>query len=171
MSKISSASAKPASAAAASPKLDARLVREIATMLSESDLTEIEVEKGDLRIRVARQTTIVTSAPAQTYAPAPAAVAIAATHASLPEALVVDEHNAADILKSPMVGTVYLRPSPDAKAFIEIGAHVSSGQKVLLIEAMKTFNDIVAHKSGAVTAILVEDGQPVEYGQPLFVIV
>jgi acetyl-CoA carboxylase biotin carboxyl carrier protein len=170
MSKISSASAKPASAAAASPKLDARLVREIATMLSESDLTEIEVEKGDLRIRVARQTTIVAAAP-QAYAPAPAAIAVAASHADLPEALVVDEHNAADILKSPMVGTIYLRPSPDAKAFVEIGTHVSSGQKVLLIEAMKTFNDIVAHKSGAITAILVEDGQPVEYGQPLFVIV
>ena len=169
MSKISSASAKPASASAASPKLDARLVREIATMLSESDLTEIEVEKGDLRIRVARQTTIVAAAPAQAYAPPPAAIAVA--HAGLPETLVVDEHNAADILKSPMVGTVYLRPSPDAKPFIEIGAHVASGQKVLLIEAMKTFNDIVAHKSGAVTAILVEDGQPVEYGQPLFVIV
>ena len=128
MSKISSASAKPASAAAASPKLDARLVREIATMLSESDLTEIEVEKGDLRIRVARQTTIVASAPAQAYAPAPAAIAVAAAH-SLPDALVVDEHNAADVLKSPMVGTVYLRPSPDAKAFVEIGSHVSSGQK------------------------------------------
>ena len=169
MSKISSASAKPASASADSPKLDARLVREIATMLSESDLTEIEVEKGDLRIRVARQTTIVAAAPAQAYAPPPPAIAVA--HAGLPETLVVDEHNAADILKSPMVGTVYLRPSPDAKPFIEIGAHVSSGQKVLLIEAMKTFNDIVAHKSGAVTAILVEDGQPVEYGQPLFVIV
>jgi acetyl-CoA carboxylase biotin carboxyl carrier protein len=139
-------------------------------MLSESDLTEIEVEKGDLRIRVARQTTIVASAP-QAYAPVPAAVAVAAAHAGLTEALVVDEHNAADVLKSPMVGTVYLRPSPDAKAFVEIGAHVSSGQKMLLIEAMKTFNDIVAHKSGAVTAILVEDGQPVEYGQPLFVIV
>jgi acetyl-CoA carboxylase biotin carboxyl carrier protein len=137
-------------------------------MLSESDLTEIEVEKGDLRIRVARQTTIV-AAPAQAYAQPPAAIAVA--HAGLPESLVVDEHNAADILKSPMVGTVYLRPSPDAKPFIEIGAHVASGQKVLLIEAMKTFNDIVAHKSGAVTAILVEDGQPVEYGQPLFVIV
>ncbi len=171
MSKISSASAKPASAAAASPKLDAKLVREIANMLSESDLTEIEVEKGDLRIRVARQTTIVASAPAQAYAPAAAVVAVSAANSGLPEALVVDEHNAADILKSPMVGTVYLRPSPDAKPFIEIGAHVTSGQKVLLIEAMKTFNDIVAHKSGAITAILVEDGQPVEYGQPLFVIV
>ena len=69
-----------------------------------------------------------------------------------------------------MVGTVYLRPSPDSKPFIEIGAHVVEGQKVLLIEAMKTFNDIVAHKSGAVTAMLVEDSQPVEYGQPLLVI-
>ncbi len=69
-----------------------------------------------------------------------------------------------------MVGTVYLRPSPDAKPFIEVGAHVAIGQKVLLVEAMKTFNDIVAHKGGTVTAILVEDGQPVEFGQPLLVI-
>jgi len=75
-----------------------------------------------------------------------------------------------DAVKSPMVGTAYLRPNPDAKPFVEIGARVSLGDKLLLIEAMKTFNDIVATKSGVVTAILVEDGQPVEYGEPLLVI-
>ena len=75
-----------------------------------------------------------------------------------------------DALKSPMVGTAYLRPSPDAKPFIEVGSRVTAGDKLLLIEAMKTFNDIVAPKGGAVTAILVEDGQPVEYGEPLLVI-
>ncbi len=167
-----SAAAKPASAS--SPKIDAGLVREIANMLSESDLTEIEVEKGDLRIRVARQATYVASAPGyaqqQQAAPvlaAPASAAVAAPAAGAPGAAPA---NSADILKSPMVGTVYLRPSPDAKPFVEIGTHVSAGQKVLLVEAMKTFNDIVAHKSGAITAILVEDGHPVEYGQALLVI-
>ncbi len=175
MSKISSPAPKPAAAnqspkgaASHSAKIDAALVREIANLLSESDLTEIEVEKGDLRIRVARQATMV--APAQAapaYAPAAAVAPVAAPGDSLAPA---EAHAAADILKSPMVGTAYLRPSPDAKPFIEVGVHVMAGQKVLLVEAMKTFNDIVAHKSGAVSAILIEDGQPIEYGQPLLVI-
>ncbi len=156
-------------AASDSTKIDATLVREIANLLSESDLTEIEVEKGDLRIRVVRQTSFVS--PAQAYAPAYTPAAAVAPVAGPGDSLAPAEaHAAADILKSPMVGTAYLRPSPDAKPFIEIGTHVSSGQKVLLVEAMKTFNDIVAHKSGAITAILIEDGQPVEYGQPLLVI-
>ena len=166
-----SAAAKPASAS--SPKIDAGLVREIANMLSESDLTEIEVEKGDLRIRVARQAThdfaARLCAAAACAAPVLAAPARRRRRSGrrAPGAAPADS---ADILKSPMVGTVYLRPSPDAKPFVEIGTHVSAGQKVLLVEAMKTFNDIVAHKAGAITAILVEDGQPVEYGQPLLVI-
>ena len=169
MSKTSSTAAKPA--AVSSPKIDCDIVREIANLLSESDLTEIEVEKGDLRIRVARQTMLM--APAPTFAPAQGFAALASAPtpgaAAAPDAA-ADAHDAADVLKSPMVGTVYLRPSPDAKPFIEIGTHVLSGQKVLLVEAMKTFNDIVAHKNGAITAILVGDGQPVEYGQPLLVI-
>ena len=133
------------------------------------------MEKGDLRIRVARQATIMASAPAYAQGSpmmsAPMMAAPAAAPATAPAAgpsgVAADS---ADILKSPMVGTVYLRPSPDAKPFVEIGTHVSAGQKVLLVEAMKTFNDIVAHKSGAITAILVDDGHPVEYGQPLLVI-
>jgi len=153
-----------------SSDIDAGLVREIALLLSETDLSEIEVERGDLRIRVARQA----------YAPAPVATAAymaaapmgvapmaAAPVAAAPAA---PEHDHADVLKSPMVGTVYLRPSPESKPFIEIGSHVTAGQKVLLVEAMKTFNDIVAHKSGTVTALLVDDASPVEYDQPLMVI-
>ncbi|WP_338052995.1 acetyl-CoA carboxylase biotin carboxyl carrier protein, partial [Rhodoblastus sphagnicola] len=97
--------------------------------------------------------------------PAPAAAPLAAAPVAA-----APEHDQADVLKSPMVGTVYLRPSPEAKPFIEVGAHVTEGHKVLLVEAMKTFNDIVAHKTGVITAILVEDAQPVEYGQPLMVI-
>ena len=167
----SAASQNPKSAASQSANIDAALVREIANLLSESDLTEIEVEKGDLRIRVARQASFVAQSPnfAQAYAPAPA-VAAAPVAAPMDSLAPAEAHASADILKSPMVGTAYLRPSPDAKAFIEIGTHVTAGQKVLLVEAMKTFNDIVAHKNGAITAILIEDGQPVEYGQPLLVI-
>jgi len=163
-----SPAAKPARGA--SSDIDAGLVREIALLLSETDLSEIEVERGDLRIRVARQT----QAPAQ-FAHAPIAtaatyVAAAPVAAPVPTTATAPDYDHADTLKSPMVGTVYLRPSPDSKPFIEIGAHVIEGQKVLLVEAMKTFNDIVAHKSGTVTAMLVEDSQPVEYGQPLLVI-
>jgi acetyl-CoA carboxylase biotin carboxyl carrier protein len=148
-------------------EIDAGLVREIALLLSETDLSEIEVQRGDLRIRVARQAHIAAPlAAAPTYLAAAPVVAapVAAAAAAGPD------YDHADALKSPMVGTVYLRPSPDSKAFIEVGTHVAAGHKVLLIEAMKTFNDIVAHKTGVVTAILVEDGQPVEYGQPLMVI-
>jgi acetyl-CoA carboxylase biotin carboxyl carrier protein len=174
MSKVSSASAKSSSSAASGDKIDARLVREIATMLSESDLTEIEVEKGDLRIRVARQATVLASAPTHPYAAHPFGAHPFGAHAAPPAPdaePAVAEHSEADTLTSPMVGTVYLRPSPESKPFIELGDHVTAGHKVLLVEAMKTFNEIVAHKSGAITAILIEDGQPVEYGQPLLVIV
>jgi acetyl-CoA carboxylase biotin carboxyl carrier protein len=172
MSKVSSASAKSLNSAASGDKIDARLVREIANMLSESDLTEIEVEKGDLRIRVARQATVLAPAPAHAYNPFGAHPFGAHPAAPAPDAEpAVAETNAADTLTSPMVGTVYLRPSPEARPFIELGDHVVAGHKVLLVEAMKTFNEIVAHKSGAITAILIEDGQPVEYGQPLLVIV
>ncbi|MCW2316789.1 biotin carboxyl carrier protein [Rhodoblastus acidophilus] len=151
-----------------SSEIDAGLVREIALLLSETDLSEIEVERGDLRIRVARQA--YAPAPVATAATYVAAAPAAAAPAPASAAPAAPEHDHADVLKSPMVGTVYLRPSPDSKPFIEVGAHVTEGQKVLLVEAMKTFNDIVAHKSGTVTALLVEDAQPVEYGQPLMVI-
>jgi acetyl-CoA carboxylase biotin carboxyl carrier protein len=163
--------AKPAQGTASD--IDAGLVREIALLLSETDLSEIEVEQGDLRIRVARQTQSPVAcghtpvAAAACVAAPPVAAAPAPAPAAAPAG---PDYDHADALKSPMVGTVYLRPSPDSKPFIEVGAHVAEGQKVLLVEAMKTFNDIVAHKSGTVTALLVEDSQPVEYGQPLMVI-
>jgi acetyl-CoA carboxylase biotin carboxyl carrier protein len=153
------------------------LLRLIAALLTDSDLSEIEIEKGDLRIRATRGAA-APQAPATfapTYyqsapAPAPAAVlAPAAKPAPIVEAPAAQADNV-NAVKSPMVGTAYLRPNPEAKAFVEIGARVSAGDKLLLIEAMKTFNDIVAPKAGVVTAILVEDGQPVEYGEPLLVI-
>jgi acetyl-CoA carboxylase biotin carboxyl carrier protein len=149
------------------------LLRLVAGLLTDSDLSEIEIEKGDLRIRAARGSA-APPAPA-TFAPTYYQTAPAPVSAPAPKAAPIVEAPAAradnaDVVKSPMVGTAYLRPNPEAKAFVEIGARVSVGDKLLLIEAMKTFNDIVAPKAGVVTAILVEDGQPVEYGEPLLVI-
>lgn len=149
--------------------IDPELVREMAQLINETDLTEIEVQKGDLRIRVARTITATVMAPvaaAPAFAPAPAAAAV-------PAAAPADAKAAAahpGTVNSPMVGTAYRRPSPEAKPFIEVGQEVKAGERVLLVEAMKTFNDIVAPRAGKVVAILVEDGQPVEYGEPLLVI-
>lgn len=148
--------------------IDPELVRDLALLIAETDLTEIEVAKGDLHIRVARNVTANVVVP-QMAAPAPvAAYAPAPTAAAAPVAASVTDHPGT--VNSPMVGTAYRRPSPDAKPFIEVGSKVQAGDKLLLVEAMKTFNDIVAPRSGTVTAVLVEDGQPVEYGEPLLVI-
>ncbi len=146
------------------------LLRLVAGLLAESDLTELEVEMGELRIRAARAAAPAPAPPSFVpthHAPPPAAPAAAAPRHAPVQAAPADN---ADAVKSPMVGTAYLRPNPESKAFVEIGARVSAGDKLLLIEAMKTFNDIVAPKAGVVTAILVEDGQPVEYGEPLLII-
>lgn len=149
---------------------DLELVRELARLVSDSTLTEIEVEKDDLRIRVARQAP--PAAPATTYvqAAAPAAQALAApvAIAAAPAAAPRGDHPGA--VTSPMVGTAYRRASPDAKPFVEIGSKVDAGDKLLLVEAMKTFNDITAPRAGTVTAIMFDDGQPVEYGEPLLII-
>ena len=151
--------------AAAEQAVDSSLVREIADMLAATNLTEIEVEKGDLRIRVSRH-----AAPQNAVvAPSPVSVSVSApaTVAAIPAAPTAEHPGT---LKSPMVGTVYRRSGPDAKPFVEIGSPVRSGDKVLLVEAMKTFNEIVAHRSGIISAILIEDGEPVEFDQPLLVI-
>ena len=146
--------------------IDPELVRELAELLNQTDLTEIEVEKGDLRVRVARNISTTVQVPAAAPMMAmPAPVAAAAAPA---EAKPTAAHPGA--VPSPMVGTAYRRPSPDAKPFVEIGSVVKQGERILLVEAMKTFNDIVAPRAGKVTAIMVEDGQPVEYGEPLLVI-
>ncbi len=147
--------------------IDPELVREMAQLINETDLTEIEVQKGDLRIRVARTitaTVMAPVAPAPAFAPAPVAAAAAAPA----DAKAAAAHPGT--VNSPMVGTAYRRPSPEAKPFLEVGEEVKAGERVLLVEAMKTFNDIVAPRAGKVVAILVEDGQPVEYGEPLLVI-
>jgi acetyl-CoA carboxylase biotin carboxyl carrier protein len=150
--------------------IDQALIRDLAGILNETDLTEIEVEQGELRIRVSRAGTPVMAAPqlyaaGQAHPAAPVSAPAASAPASVPAAV-----NSANAVPSPMVGTVYFAPAPGANAFIEIGAKVKEGQTILIIEAMKTMNQIPAPRSGTVTAILVEDAQPVEYGEPLIVI-
>ncbi|WP_370876799.1 acetyl-CoA carboxylase biotin carboxyl carrier protein [Ancylobacter amanitiformis] len=150
------------------PNIDPALVREIANLLSESDLTEIEVQHEDLRIRVVRAApTVYATAPAPAVAaPAPAAApaAVAAPAAS------VDPAKHPGVVPSPMVGTAYLSPEPGARAFIEVGTVVKEGQTLLIVEAMKTMNAIPAPRAGTITRILVENAQPVEYGEPLVII-
>jgi acetyl-CoA carboxylase biotin carboxyl carrier protein len=155
--------------AKASP-FDPELVRELASLIAETDLTEIEVAKGDLRIRVARTLTATVSVPmaAPAAAPAPVVAPPASTESGHGVGKAAAAHPGAVL--SPMVGTAYRKPSPDARNFVEIGSKVDAGDKLLLVEAMKTFNDIVAPRAGTVTAIFVEDGQPIEYGEPLLVI-
>ncbi len=143
------------SAAAA---IDTELVEILAQLVTRLGLSEIEVAKGDFKIRVARQLSAAVIQPAMTL---PQAAATGAPSAPA---------DGPGTVKSPMVGTVYLRASADAVPFVEVGAQVKTGDKVLLVEAMKTFNEILAPRAGTVTGILVEDGQPVEYGQPLLVI-
>jgi acetyl-CoA carboxylase biotin carboxyl carrier protein len=150
--------------------IDPDLVRQIALLISETDLTEIEVEKGDLRIRVARQVSVapIVQAVAAPIVPAAAPVAVSPVAAATEKPADLGAHPGA--VRSPMVGTAFRRASPGSTAFIEIGSQVKQGEKLLLVEAMKTFNEIVAPRAGTVSHILVEDGQPVEYGEPLVVI-
>ncbi|WP_214472464.1 acetyl-CoA carboxylase biotin carboxyl carrier protein [Mesorhizobium sp. dw_380] len=145
--------------------VDQQLIRDLAGILNDTNLTEIEVELGDLKVRVSRHAPAVHAIAAQQPAYAPAAAAQAAA-ASAPAAADVSKNAVA----SPMVGTAYLAPSPDAKPFIEIGQKVKEGQTLLIIEAMKTMNQIPSPRAGTVTAILFEDATPVEYGMPLVVI-
>ncbi|OGN49134.1 MAG: acetyl-CoA carboxylase, biotin carboxyl carrier protein [Caulobacterales bacterium RIFOXYB1_FULL_67_16] len=150
-------------------EIDASLVRQLAEILNETDLTEVEVERGELRIRVAREVT-VNAAPVQ-YAAAPAPAAAPAAPVAAPAAMPSDPATivarAGEEVKSPMVGTAYLQPSPEAPPFIQPGDKVKKGQTLLIVEAMKTMNPIQAPRDGVVAEILVGDAQPVEYGEPL----
>ncbi|QCM09797.1 acetyl-CoA carboxylase biotin carboxyl carrier protein [Agrobacterium tumefaciens] len=154
--------------------IDKELIRELANILNDTDLSEIEVEQEDLRIRVSRAApapaTVYAAAPAA-YAPAPAPAAAPAIAApAAPAAAAAQARNPANTVSSPMVGTVYLSPAPGARPFIEVGATVKEGQTILIVEAMKTMNQIPAPKSGKVVEIVVNDAQPVEYGEALVVI-
>jgi acetyl-CoA carboxylase biotin carboxyl carrier protein len=143
--------------------VDTKLVRELAELLAETGLTEIEVEDGERRIRVGRGAAV---------AAAPAPVAVAATPAAAPtgEAPADAAPDLAGAVKSPMVGTAYLSADPETAPFITVGSQVKEGDTLVIVEAMKVMNPIPSTKSGTVTAILVDNAQPVEFGQPLVVI-
>ncbi|MFC0632588.1 acetyl-CoA carboxylase biotin carboxyl carrier protein [Brevundimonas balnearis] len=154
---------------------DAALVRQLADILRETELTEIEVERGDLKIKVKREITVA-AAPV-TYAAAPqpmaapqAAPAPAAAPASMPSDPATIVARAGEEVKSPMVGTAYLSPAPGADAFIKPGDKVKKGQTLLIVEAMKTMNPITSPRDGVVSEILVGDAQPVEFGEPLILL-
>jgi acetyl-CoA carboxylase biotin carboxyl carrier protein len=146
--------------------VDIDLVRQLAQVLDETQLTEIEVQDGERKVRVART---VTAAAPVAYAPPPAAhvgsvtAAPAVSHADSAPIL-------ANAVKSPMVGTAYLSPNPEAKAFVAVGQQVKAGDTLLIVEAMKVMNPILAPAAGTVKAVLVDNGQPVEFDQPLVVV-
>jgi acetyl-CoA carboxylase biotin carboxyl carrier protein len=140
------------------------LIRSLANLLNETGLTEIEIEENNLRVRVAR--TIATLAPAIPPPAVSPAVAGVASHGAATSSF----ENHPGIVTSPMVGTAYRSPEPGAPPFVEVGSVVREGQTLLIIEAMKTMNQIAAPRGGTVKRILVENGQPVEYGEPLMII-
>jgi acetyl-CoA carboxylase biotin carboxyl carrier protein len=154
---------------ASNDPLEARLIRDLAGILEETGLTEIEIEKAGLRVRVARTISVsAVAAPAPVHftaspvaqAPAPAAGSAKAAETS----------GQAGVVTSPMVGTAYLAPSPGAAAFVKVGDTVKEGQTLLIIEAMKTMNQIPAPRAGRVVKVIVNDGQPIEYGEPMMII-
>jgi acetyl-CoA carboxylase biotin carboxyl carrier protein len=151
--------------AAKSKSDDNSLIRELALLLDETNLTEIEIERAGLRVRVARNSTMAVSMPAVYAGVAASAPALAAAPLAIAE---LAKHPG--VVPSPMVGTAYWASEPGAKPFIEVGAKVSIGQTLVIIEAMKTMNQIPSPRAGVVTQILVEDGQPVEFGEPLVII-
>lgn len=151
--------------------IDADLVRSLADILNDTDLTEIEVERGDLKIKVKREITVA-AAPIQ-YAAAPAPVAHAAPAAapvSMPSDPATIVARAGEEVKSPMVGTAYLQPAPGSDPFVKAGDKVKKGQTLLIVEAMKTMNPIQAPRDGVVAEVLVGDAQPVEFGEALVVL-
>ena len=144
-------------------KLEETWIRDLAGILEETGLTEIEIEKDDVRLRVSRQGGVATFAPVPAVAPPPATGTPAA-----PTATPANEHPGA--VKSPMVGTAYLSATPGAEPFVKEGAQVTEGQTILIIEAMKTMNPIAAPRSGKVVKVLVKDAQPIEFDEPLLII-
>ena len=152
---------------------DVAFIEALAELLRKNELSEVEVKReyGEhnwLNVRVARQTTVMAAAPAVVHAPQPAS-APAPSPVAAPVA-VEDPAQAPGAVTSPMVGTIYLSPEPDAKPFVAVGDRVAAGQTLLIVEAMKTMNQIPAPRAGVVKRILVEDGAPVEYGAPLMII-
>ena len=160
-------SPKEPSTAKGKPADERELIRELAMLLDETNLTEIEIERAGLRLRVARNISIAAAAPVS-YQPAPAAAPAAPAHAAAAAPVDIAKHPGA--VPSPMVGTAYRASEPGAKPFIDVGSKVKVGDTLIIIEAMKTMNQIPSTRAGTVTQILVEDGQPVEFGEPLVII-
>ena len=153
--------------------IDHELIRKLAELLSETDLNEIEIEHETLRLRLSRNsevTQVVQATAPVAVAPVAAATPAAPAAPAAVAAPAADNASSENALKSPMVGTAYLSPEPGKPAFVAVGDKVKAGQTILIIEAMKTMNQIPAEKAGTVKAILVDDAQPVEFGEPLFVI-
>lgn len=150
-------------------RIDVAMVRQLAELLDDTQLTEIEVEDGPRRVRVARTVTVAAAAPPPSYAPPPAPAAVTAAPVAAPVET-APAPSSANAVKSPMVGTVYLSAEPGAKPFVSIGDKVAAGDTLVIIEAMKVMNPIVAPSGGTVKALLVENGQPVEFDQPLVVV-
>ncbi|MDC5804482.1 acetyl-CoA carboxylase biotin carboxyl carrier protein [Vibrio europaeus] len=151
--------------------MDIRKIKKLIELVEESGIAELEISEGEESVRISRNGAAAPVAPIQ-YAAAPAPVAAPAAApapVAAPEAAAPATPTGHQVL-SPMVGTFYRSPSPDAKSFVEVGQTVSAGDTLCIVEAMKMMNQIEADKSGVVTAILVEDGQPVEFDQPLVVI-
>jgi acetyl-CoA carboxylase biotin carboxyl carrier protein len=145
------------------PAIDHDLIRELARLLDETGLTEIEFERDGQRVRVARQTQVTAAAPAYQSAPvdgpAPAA-----------DPAMLDPAKHPGVVTSPMVGTAYVGPEPGARPFVEVGSRVQAGDTLLIVEAMKTMNQIPSPRAGTIIQILIEDGQPVEFGEPLMIV-
>ena len=157
--------AAKAKATSANPTDERELIRELATLLDETNLTEIEVEREGLRVRVARNVTVTAAAPMYAANPGPGHAVPAAAAAPIAD---LSKHPG--IVPSPMVGTAYIASEPGARPFVDVGSKVAAGDTLLIIEAMKTMNQIPAPRAGTVTQILFEDGQPVEFGEPLMII-
>jgi len=150
------------SSSAVKSAIDRDLIRELAQLLEETGLTEIEFERNGERVRVARRAKRAAAPAAAASVPAPAPGA--------PDDGPIDLADHPGLVTSPMVGTAYLGPEPGARAFVEIGSRVRAGETLLIVEAMKTMNQIPAPRGGTVTQILIEDGQPVEFGEPLMIV-
>jgi acetyl-CoA carboxylase biotin carboxyl carrier protein len=153
---------KTKDAAKQKPTIDHDLIRELARLLDETGLTEIEFERDGHRVRVARQAHMIGAAHAL---PTPVEAAVRASEAGS-----VDPAKHPGVITSPMVGTAYLAPEPGARPFVEVGARVRAGDTLLIVEAMKTMNQIPAPRAGTLIQVLIEDGQPVEFGEPLMII-
>ena len=153
--------------------MDLRKLKKLIDLVQESGIAELEITEGEERVRIARGGAVSVTplaGPAAPVAPAPAGSATVPAQAAPAAAAAAENAPEGHVVKSPMVGTFYRSPSPDAKPFVEVGATIKAGDTICVLEAMKLMNEIEADASGTIKAILVENGQPVEYGQALFII-